>query len=557
MDQIHNLMRRQIRKHFGNAFIVPEDFQSFFNAVNSAYWESDTDRGMLERALELSSQELLQTNSEMMALIKTFPDVLLWLNADGAVTGYKAGGATDLDIKIGEMVGRRVEDALGDAGIKLNEANKRVRSEGRPTSIEYSVVSGNNELFYEARLLPLFNDQVFAVIRDITQAKKMQEELRKHRVHLEEMVEERTRELKTANEKLQREVADRKQAEERFSKAFNANPNIMFILTFTYQQKDAVFIDVNKSFEQITGYKREEIIGRKILEFDIWEKPADSKRIVDMIRGNKEIRNLDLNCRIKSGEVRTCLISVEPIEFGGCASLLVSANDVTERKRIESEMARLERLNLVGEMAAGIGHELRNPMTAVKGFLQLLNAKQEYAKHKEFFDLMIDEMNRANSIITEFLSLAKNRMVELKTHNLNKIIKAISPLIDADGIVTDKQIVLELGDIPDMSLNEKEIRQLIFNLTRNGLEAMSPGGIMTIKTFREGGEVVLAVQDQGQGIEPDVLEKIGTPFFTTKDHGTGLGLAVCYSIADRHNAKIDVVSSPTGSVFYVRFKVFR
>lgn len=94
-----------------------------------------------------------------------------------------------------------------------------------------------------------------------------------------------------------------------------------------------------------------------------------------------------------------------------------------------------------------------------------------------------------------------------------------------------------------------------FNLVRNGLEAMPPGGNLNIRTFMDGKEVVLVVEDQGTGIDPVVLEKIGTPFFTTKDNGTGLGLAVCYSIANRHNANINVVTGPTGTTFFVRFQV--
>jgi PAS domain S-box-containing protein len=530
-----------MKRHFGESFSIPENFQSFFDAVNNAYWESDTDRSLLERALELSSQELLQTNSEMMALIQAFPDVLVWLDADGTVTGYKAGGATNLYMSMGQLLGKRIDNALGDAGKKIYEANKRVRASGSASSIEYAMPAGNDKRFYEARLLPIFNNQVFAVIRDITESKKMEDELSKHRAHLEDMVEERTTELKAAKE--------------RFAKAFNANPYIMFILAFTEKHNNAVYYDVNKSFELITGYTREEVMGCTILDSNILENQKDLIKITDMLREQKEIRNLEINIKIKSGEIRACLISVEPIVFGGCESLLVSANDVTDRKRMESEMARLDRLQLVGEMAAGIGHEIRNPMTTVKGFLQLLNAKSDYVKDKEYFDLMIDELDRANSIITEFLSLAKNRIVELENHNLNQIVRAILPLIEAAGKVTDNVIVLELGGIPDISLNEKEIRQLIFNLTRNGMEAMSPGGKLTIKTFREHTKVVLAVQDQGIGIEPAVLEKLGTPFFTTKDHGTGLGLAVCFSIADRHNAEIDVVSGPDGSTFFVRFKV--
>ena len=218
------------------------------------------------------------------------------------------------------------------------------------------------------------------------------------------------------------------------------------------------------------------------------------------------------------------------------------------------EMARLERLNLVGEMAIGIGHEIRNPMTTVKGFLQILMTRPEYLKDRTFFELMVSELDRANSIITEFLSLAKDKAVKLRPQNLNHIIQALSPLITADGMVTD-QLEFELWDIPYIDLDEKEIRQLILNLVRNGFEAMPSGGTLTIKTFRDSGEVVLAVKDGGKGIGPEILEKIGTPFFTTKDTGTGLGLAVCYSIAARHNARIEIETGPKGTNFYVRFKI--
>lgn len=216
-------------------------------------------------------------------------------------------------------------------------------------------------------------------------------------------------------------------------------------------------------------------------------------------------------------------------------------------------MARLDRLNLVGEMAASIGHELRNPMTTVRGFLQVLGGKPECMAYKEYFNLMIEELDRANSIITEFLTLARNKVIQLKPENLNRILDAITPLIQADAMIGDKYINVETGDIGELLLDEKEIRQLILNLVRNGLESMNPGGTLTIKTYQEDGEVVLAVQDQGKGIEPSLLEKLGTPFLTTKEDGTGLGLAVCFSIAERHGAAIKVETGRTGSTFSVRF----
>ena len=242
------------------------------------------------------------------------------------------------------------------------------------------------------------------------------------------------------------------------------------------------------------------------------------------------------------------------IDVDGSLLVLVLGIDVTEQKRLENEMARLDRLNLIGEMAAGIAHEIRNPMTTVRGFLQMLGGKKEYANHKEYFSLMIDELDRANSIITEFLSLAKNKHVDLKMQNLNPIVESLLPLIKADAIVSDKYINTSLEKTPDLLLDEKEIRQLILNLVRNGLEAISPGSNLNISVCNDGVDVVLAVQDRGCGINSEVLKMIGTPFFTTKDQGSGLGLAVCYSIANRHNAVIKVQTGAMGTTFYVIFK---
>ncbi len=228
--------------------------------------------------------------------------------------------------------------------------------------------------------------------------------------------------------------------------------------------------------------------------------------------------------------------------------------DITEQRKMEQEMSRFERLNLIGEMAAGIGHEIRNPMTTVRGFLQLLGGKKECSQFRNFFDLMIEELDRANSIISEFLSLAKNRMTEFSLQNINAIVNSLHPLIDADAMNMDKYVEVKLEDVPDLWLDEKEIRQLILNLVRNGLEAMEGEEALTIRTYTAENEVVLAVTDRGRGIEPEVLERMGTPFFSTKDNGTGLGLAVCYSIAARHNASIKIQTGSEGTTFTVHFR---
>lgn len=246
---------------------------------------------------------------------------------------------------------------------------------------------------------------------------------------------------------------------------------------------------------------------------------------------------------------------IAPLQYSGgeVEAVVATARDVTEKKQMESEWLCLDRLNLVGEMAAGIAHEIRNPMTSVRGFLQLFQEKPEYAGQRAFFNLMIGELDRANAIITEFLSLAKERKMEVAPRDLRRTLEALLPLLAAEAVKSDKQVDAELADVPRVLFDEREICQLVLNLAKNGLEAMAPGGRLGLKLAREGGQVVLSVADTGGGISPDLLDRLGTPFLTTKDRGTGLGLPVCYRIAERHGARLTVDTDPRGTTFHVRF----
>lgn len=353
------------------------------------------------------------------------------------------------------------------------------------------------------------------------------------------------------------DISERKKAEEallaseaKFAKTFAASPNIMIISTF-----DGLYLDVNECFTLETGYTRSEVIGKTADELNLWVDPEDCKLMQKLVLINGSVRNLEIKIRTKYGKERIALLSSEIIELDGQHCIINIMNDITEHKRMSNQIARLDQLNLVGEIAASIGHEMRNPMTSVRGFLQMFMTDKSLIPYYEYFNLMIEELDRANQIISEFLSLAKNRTITLEPSNLKLIIEALSPLIAVDAIKQDKRLVLDLKEIPDLPLDKKEIRQLIFNLVLNGLEAMPAGKTVTIKTYTKGNNVFLEVADQGVGIKPEIMDKIDTPFFTTKEKGTGLGLPVCHSIAMRHKATIDVKTSSEGTSFIVCFKV--
>ncbi|KHF38956.1 histidine kinase [Halalkalibacter okhensis] len=389
-------------------------------------------------------------------------------------------------------------------------------------------------------------------IRDITERKQMEEVKKQKYINLESIVQERTMELLLANEKLKNEVVERKKiaahllaSQERFRKMFESSPSLIAI----YSLEDKTFIDVNERWVDYTGYSYEELntINLRLL-YCIEEMNIDC---LDLRTSN---RNQKISYKTKNGQVRSGLLSTELITLHSKPCALIVVTDITDRVLLENEMARLDRLNLIGEMAAGIAHEIRNPMTTVHGFLQVAKSSREHLKI-EIVDLMLDELNRANSIITEFLNLAKNKVSDKRSQSLNKIIKSLFPLIQAEALRSSKEAVLDTRDCPDIYLDEKEIRQIILNIALNGLDAMTSGGVLVIRTYTENKEVVLEIQDEGEGISPEIIEKIGTPFFTTKEDGTGLGLAICYSVAERHQAEIDITTGKTGTIFSIRFNL--
>ncbi len=318
---------------------------------------------------------------------------------------------------------------------------------------------------------------------------------------------------------------------------------------------------MNPVAEEITGYSQEEAIGKPIsYVFRIFNEITLAPAEIPVDRVIKEGFIIGLanhtGLVTKRGETRSIADSAAPIrsDGGDIIGVVMVFRDITDAKQMEEQMARLDKLNVVGQMAAGIAHEIRNPMTTVHGFLQLLKINSDFSKYGEYFDLMINELDRANSIISGFLSLAKERAIEVGEENLNQIIQSIAPLIQAEAIIDNKLVQLELAEIPDLKLSQNDIRQLILNLVRNALEASGPNKKIVLRTFLEDGHVVLAVEDEGEGIEPRILEKLGTPFLSTKDNGTGLGLVICYTVAEKHGASIKVDTGSEGTTFSVWFK---
>lgn len=353
---------------------------------------------------------------------------------------------------------------------------------------------------------------------------------------------------------IEQQTKELQESEDQIFKIFSNMPDVA-IKAFN---EDGQIVFWNIASEKLYGYKMDEIMGQS-LNSTLFEG-AEGQRfrsafqkvcLTQTIHGPEEWK-----VKHRDGSEKYVYATLIPIkQSSGKIRIICMHVDITEKKQLEAEMVRLDRLNMIGEMAASIGHEVRNPMTTVRGYLQLFQQKQGFAKYNKQFATMIEELDRANNIISEFLSLAKNKTIEMKLGNLNDVIHTLYPLVQADAIRRGHEIHLETGTIPDHYFDEKEIRQLILNLVRNGLEALKQTGSVHIHTYLDQGGINLAVSDTGSGIPADILAKLGTPFITTKENGTGLGLPVCFRVAQRHGAKIAIDTGPSGTTFNIRFPV--
>lgn len=303
---------------------------------------------------------------------------------------------------------------------------------------------------------------------------------------------------------------------------------------------------INKAGEMITNRPKEELLNQYLLDvmpnyrntvlYELYQK-AYREQTVQTVEIISEYSNKPLEVKI----------------FPNKQGLLVIYSDITNRKENEKKEKYYDQLKIIGEMSAGVAHEVRNPMTTIKGFLQLMTQDESLHNYKGMFRLMIEEVNRVNELITNFLDLAKEKPSKIEYCNLNDIITTLYPLIETRAIKEGKYIILELGLIPKLYVDQNEIRQLLLNLINNSLDAMDEGKSVYITTFIEHNHVVLSIKDEGAGIPPDIMDKISMPFVTSKEHGTGLGLPICFSIAKRNNAEINFTSSSKGTTFNIVF----
>jgi two-component system sporulation sensor kinase A len=261
--------------------------------------------------------------------------------------------------------------------------------------------------------------------------------------------------------------------------------------------------------------------------------------MVQLMNGMSVRPRVDVKLLTKKGVV-IIESSATKIKFEGQDAIQYIIRDVTDRKKYDEMASKSEKLTMVSKLAAGVAHEIRNPMTAIKGFIQLLKASKQY--NEEYNDIMLEELNRVESIIQEFLTLAKPK-IENSYHpkSLNQIIRHVTLLLDTHANYKNCRIINEISDEITIFCEENGLKQVFINLIQNALESMSKGTVkVTVEKRNEYGMVI--IEDEGCGIDEQSLARLGEPFYSTKQTGTGLGLMISYRIIEQHQGHISFAS---------------
>ncbi|WP_456274860.1 ATP-binding protein [Bacillus sp. AK031] len=228
-----------------------------------------------------------------------------------------------------------------------------------------------------------------------------------------------------------------------------------------------------------------------------------------------------------------------------------------ERQRMYFEqLQNSERLKTTGQLAAAVAHEIRNPLTVVKGFLQFYSADETFTQsHKKNFNLMIDELDTAEQVISQFLTLSKpNKELAQDCVEIKGILNDVTELLKTYGLLHDNHIDLQVESHCFVRANSIELKQLFINLIKNAIEASPQGASILVKAERINDKVEIQVTDRGCGMSEEEVNSLGTPFYSLKSKGTGLGLMICFNITEKYNGTIHFASSKgKGTTVTIRF----
>jgi two-component system sporulation sensor kinase A len=454
---------------------------------------------------EMKFRSIVQSANDAIILTDVNMNIISWNNGATRIFGYTeeqtVGAGLDMivPIRYREAHHRGVQRFL-DTG-KSQVVGKTVemygfRKDGSEFPLEFSLNTWKigEDIFFSA------------IIRDITDRKRFEEDLKK--------------------------------SEENYRRLLEDLPEAVILA------KGDQWLYVNEMAVKLLGASsKEEVLTRSVFEtvhpdyhVNVEERINNVEKSRENIKATEE-KFIRLDGQTIDVEV-VSLPSVYEKEDIRC----VIVRDVSEKKRTQQLMLHSEKLSVAGQLAAGIAHEIRNPLTAIKGFLQLM--KPDIADKSRFFDVIFSEMDRIEMITNELLILAKPQSASLERKGVGAMLQQVVPFMDAQANMKNVQIQMEFeAEELVIECDANQLKQVFINFLKNAMEAMPEGGLITIKVSKiENSWIRICFIDQGYGIPQDELNRLGEPFYTTKEEGTGLGLMISKKIIDQHGGAIHISS---------------
>jgi PAS domain S-box-containing protein len=409
--------------------------------------------------------------------------------------------------------------------------------------------------------------------KEIATRKQAEDELKKHRDALEDLVKDRTDELMKANEQLKKELQVRKQAEEalreseeRYRITLQSMPDAVSIIRI----EDFRYLYVNDAFCKITEYTLEEVKGRTPFDLNLPATPDGLDHYLDLIKNNESLDSLEQKCRKKDGTVIDTLVSARPVHYGGEDCFVMVIADITALKEIEEERKRLEiqsqKMESIGTLASGIAHDFNNILTSIIGYTQmsmkdilsLTKGEKDISVVRSDLNEVRNAAHRARDLVNHILAFSRHAEKDFVPIDLcstiRESLKVLRPTLPSNIKIHENLIDTHLiqGD-------PEQIHQVLTNLCTNAAHAMDKtGGELEVSLQRviiddaldidvtPGPYLRLSVGDTGPGMTAKVMTRIFDPYFTTKwkGHGTGLGLSIVHGIVKSHGGAISCNTAP-------------
>ncbi|MEH7321150.1 PAS domain S-box protein, partial [Priestia megaterium] len=345
-----------------------------------------------------------------------------------------------------------------------------------------------------------------------------------------------------------RDITDKKKIEQRLKDNEQLYRSLVENNTDAIINLDLNFniLSVNEATEKITGYCKEELVKKPFR--DLVDKEDQTKVTENFIGASKgKTSRIEMSGIHKKGHSILLDVKSEPIRINEkLVGIFAVVRDITAVKEKEELIRKSEKLSVVGELACAVAHEVRNPLTSLKGFIQLLQYKNinNEDQDKHYYDIMLTEIERINLIVSEFMMLSRPQAITYQNKNVVSLLVDVITLLETIAIMKNIEVTREFeSNISLVKCEGNQIKQVFINIFKNAIEAVPNNGKIHIKVEKwKNNRICISFSDNGNGIPNDLIGRLGEPFYTTKEKGTGLGLMVCYKIIEEHGGRINIKS---------------